>query len=1014
MKINYFSAGLLLLLSFSLGACNQAKTTENASPTPIPISSIAQLQKIGYDPAYPLDANYILTQDIDAADTQNWNQGRGFAPIGDYELRGEAEDLSLAFNGSFDGQDHAITGLHINRPIDNDVGLFRAIGKNGKITRLGLEDSVIVGGCIVSTLAACNAGTISHCHATGSVSGNEGVGGLVCKNKGTITTSYTTSDIHAIFSTSGGLVAHNYGLITHCHAMGILFGNQFVGGLIGINDTTGIVADSYATGTTLSNIYTFWGWGSCIGGLIGKNYGAVERSRATGNVIGSENSSSSGGLVGATLKPFKEKDKAVAPTITESYALGAVSGQEGVGGLAGSISDGVVEKCCATGAVSGEKEVGGLLGKSSFDSITKQSCATGKVSGNENVGGLIGENDLFTTKSCATGTVSGHINVGGLIGKNDFHIAKSYATGAVSGDENVGGLIGNNDGKHIANSYTTSTASGCKNVGGLVGVNDDSAVVNSHAMNNVLGEESVGGLIGKNKESIVVNSHAVNTVSGNENVGSVIGENYDSVIVYSYSKKRHQGTENIEKRIGKNDALIPRKLWHQGIKTFANGIPISNSSTLESSWFTSFLLRLWPLSSVLGAPAWFSDAGWGLGTPTKEEPAWRFLEKTYQPPFRDSYYTKKVFSLKITATHGQVQSEPAQATYARNASVVLTATPKPGYVFAGWTGQGLGSSVALDLNPLPLVMHANREVTAIFLPDSPIAIRSIADLQKIGYDPAWPLNGHYQLTQDIDATETQKWNRGAGFAPIGRPGYPFRGHFDGQGHAIIGLHINRPHCLFVGLFGITAKDAVITHVGIQNGSISGQGYTGGLVGENYGRIMESYTSCSVFSRFYSGGLVAFNRGVIAKSYATGPVSGKKSLFFKLPLSTSCPKFATSFGGLVGINTDQARIQDSYATGDISGLGPLAGRLAGCNYDGGILINNYATGAVSGCGTADYLVGRHENGKLDLEFIEAICPVITMLLLLALCLINTLLCLISIPLRWWKRRKTARTQEIQTV
>ena len=888
MKRNYFSAGLLLLFSFSLGACNQAKTTEKASSTPIPISSITQLQKIGYDPAYPLDGQYLLTQDIDATDTQNWNQGRGFAPIGDYELRGEAEDLSLAFNGSFDGQDHVITGLHINRPIDNDVGLFRAIGKNGKITRLGLEDSVIVGGCIVSTLVACNAGTISHCHATGSVSGNEEVGGLVCKNKGTITTSDTTSDIHAIFSTSGGLVAHNYGLITHCHAMGVLFGNQFVGGLVGINDTTGIVADSYATGTTLSNIYTFWGWGSCIGGLIGKNYGAVERSRATGNVIGSENSSSSGGLVGATLKPFKEKDKPVAPTITESYALGAVSGQEGVGGLAGSISDGVVEKCCATGTVSGEKEVGGLLGTSSSHSITKQSCATGQVSGNESVGGLIGDASFDSTikQSCATGQVSGNENVGGLLGDASFaNVTLSRSTGTVSGHINVGGLVGNGCKNHIAHSYTTSAVSGCTNVGGLVGANDSSYAVNSHAMNNVLGEESVGGLIGKNEESIIINSHAVNTVSGNENVGSVIGENYDSVIVYSYSKKRHQGTSTTERRIGKNDALIPRKLWHQGITTFANGIPISNSSTLESSWFTSILLGLWQKNycySVLRAPAWFSDAGWGLGTPTKEEPAWRFLEKTYQLPFRDSYYTKKVFSLKITATHGQVQSEPAQAAYARNASVVLTATPKPGYVFSGWIGQGLGSSVALDTNPLPLVMHANREVTALFLLDTPIAISNIVDLQKIGNDPAWPLDGHYQLTQDIDASETQKWNRGAGFAPIGRPGYPFRGHFDGQGHAIIGLHINRPHCLFVGLFGITAKDAVITHVGIQNGSISGLGETGGLVGENYGRIMESYTSCSVFSRFCSGGLVGYNKGMIGNSYATGNVSGPKALFLESP------------------------------------------------------------------------------------------------------------------------------------
>ena len=77
-----------------------------------------------------------------------------------------------------------------------------------------------------------------------------------------------------------------------------------------------------------------------------------------------------------------------------------------------------------------------------------------------------------------------------------------------------------------------------------------------------------------------------------------------------------------------------------------------------------------------------------------------------------------------------------------------------------------------------------------------IDISSAEDLQRIGNDPAYPLNGDYRLTQNIDATATAGWNEGAGFDPIGhytddRSHQDFSGTFDGQGHTISGLVINR-------------------------------------------------------------------------------------------------------------------------------------------------------------------------------------------------------------------------------
>src|SRR5262249_52605038 len=58
-----------------------------------------------------LSGRYALGRSIDASVTSGWNSGAGFAPIG-------------TFTGYFDGQGNVIKGLVINRPAQNNVGLF--------------------------------------------------------------------------------------------------------------------------------------------------------------------------------------------------------------------------------------------------------------------------------------------------------------------------------------------------------------------------------------------------------------------------------------------------------------------------------------------------------------------------------------------------------------------------------------------------------------------------------------------------------------------------------------------------------------------------------------------------------------------------------------------------------------------------------------------------------------------------------------------------------------------------
>ncbi|MEK7643749.1 MAG: GLUG motif-containing protein, partial [Patescibacteria group bacterium] len=203
------------------------------------------------------------------------------------------------------------------------------------------------------------------------------------------------------------------------------------------------------------------------------------------------------------------------------------------------------------------------------------------------------------------------------------------------------------------------------------------------------------------------------------------------------------------------------------------------------------------------------------------------------------------------------------------------------------------------------------------------------------------LAGFYALGSNIDAADTSTWNAGEGFEPV----VDFTGAFDGLGHTITGLTINRPTQDYVGLFGYASTGSILKNVGLLNGNITGNYCVGGLVGLNEeGTITNSYNTGTVSGSYdYVGGLVGLNSsGTITDSYNTGTVSGRYYV-----------------GGLVGYN-EYGNITNSYSTGAVSGSAVVGG-LVGYNYYGTIT-NSYST--VTGSGDiAGGLVGYNDNGTI---------------------------------------------------
>lgn len=87
------------------------------------------------------------------------------------------------------------------------------------------------------------------------------------------------------------------------------------------------------------------------------------------------------------------------------------------------------------------------------------------------------------------------------------------------------------------------------------------------------------------------------------------------------------------------------------------------------------------------------------------------------------------------------------------------------------------------------------------------------------------LAGRYVLGGDIDASATSSWNVGLGFEPLNF----FSGSFEGFGHTVNNLTINRPATDYVGMFAI-ANNANIRNIGLENVAVTAAGGTGGAGG----------------------------------------------------------------------------------------------------------------------------------------------------------------------------------------
>ena len=222
-----------------------------------------------------LSGIYLLMNDLDSTTagyeelaSPTANEGKGWQPIGNGTSH-------APFTGIFYGQGYEIRYLFINRPDEEDAGLFGFLSAVGLIMNVGVVNADVTGDQDVGGLVGSNSGNVHKSYSTGSVTGNSTIGGLVGLNNGVVENSYSTGSVTGN-SIIGGLVGLNLGYAINSYSTGSVTGNSTIGGLVGWNwdgtasnsfwdtQTSGQATSDCGTGKTtaeMKDVATFSGAG---------------------------------------------------------------------------------------------------------------------------------------------------------------------------------------------------------------------------------------------------------------------------------------------------------------------------------------------------------------------------------------------------------------------------------------------------------------------------------------------------------------------------------------------------------------------------------------------------------------------------------------------------------------------------------------------------------------------------------------------------------------------------------
>ena len=260
----------------------------------------------------------------------SWSQGKTAYLEADIDLTGADFVPIPTFGGTFEGQGHTISGLSLTGS-GNVRGLFRYIQPSGVVRDLSVE------GWIDPT-----------------------------DRKNTL----------------GGIAGSNQGLLSNCSFHGTVRGADYIGGLVGTNESSGQIINCTFSGAVTGEHY--------VGGIAGQNGGSIIRCANSGSINTTEVDAE------LNLDNLNQEQLNAAENVPVCTDIGGITG----------FSSGILQSCVNTGAV-GYAHVG------------------------YNIGGIAGRQSGYLNGCANSGTILGRKDVGGIAGQLVPEVRLLYNEGQV-------------------------------------------------------------------------------------------------------------------------------------------------------------------------------------------------------------------------------------------------------------------------------------------------------------------------------------------------------------------------------------------------------------------------------------------------------------------------------------------------------------------------------------------------------------------------------------------------------
>ena len=944
--------------------------------TPFQIASAAQLaelaQYVNAGDATFVSAHYVLTDDVNLSAYGNWT------PIG---------TINQPFAGVFDGQNHVVTGLKIDRSQGVYQGLFGCVNsqdanRKAQVKNVIVKDAqirtkntsgAVVGfygdggwGSQMEPLENCAmvGGSIEGCVDRAGYDQAAYIGGVVglsnadvrfCYSTGTVIVPRSAYDI-------GGVAGWVNGNVQSCYAAGSMDIFPYstyqlfdIGGLAGGVDDD--VSDCYSTVDVVGlgdNTFNF-------GGVAGTVVGSVTRCFATGNVQAWMNVGGVAGLVGTgggSLTDCVALNGAVSGTTRSSRRIsrvgnvfksegGSESGNYAWSGMkvnGNTVADDDVEG--SNGADLTYDDTNGLSRQfeTIFGGNSAWTYAENGLPTLKNVGGtqsselpswmLGSETTIYITTAQQLKQLADEVNAGDSKRDKTYLLANDIdlsgypnwtPIGRFDPPDDMLPFSGVFDGQGY--SITGLKMSGNEDSKGLFGYAYCEAIRNVVIRNpEIEGKDQVGALVGYQAYSNqgIKNCAVIGgKIQGRSHVGGLVGYMEESPIQNCYSTCEVVAMDFYAGGIVGD---------HRVVASIRNCYATGNISGTYSG-------------GIVGV-AQDVERCVALGQTVTGKSSNRVTDSVR---ISDVYAWGGMKVNGNTVTYGAANNENG-ADLVCNGGALSTQFSE---IFANddaWTYTENGLPILKVVkgeqsSELPSWMLSDASTIYITTAQQ---LKQLADEVNAGDSKSGKT---VLLMNDIDLSVYPNWS------PIGTLNLnwsdvsrPFSGVFDGQNHTISNLTCTSATNGYAGLFG--NFDGTVQNLILRDAQITSESNAGAVVSNNYGgRVLNcAMIGGSVKGKSIAGGVVSYNRGTVENCYATGDVTS---------LSGS---WICYVGGVVGYNYMNGTVQSCYAAGRVESEKHAGGAVGG-NY--GTVQNCVALGqSVSAQGDAHRVVGENGGGTLS--------------------------------------------------